>query len=133
MLKTSGSTESSTRARKSEFGVDGDSRAGRDRSKLDRSRIDNGEVEDDKVGDGEIRKKVQKLSKSKNLSKSKKTIGSDFLTPRARLAFTKLRQVFVKTPILHYIDLKHHNRIETDESNYAINRIFRQLTLNDSS
>ena len=84
MLKTS--STKSAEPRKGGVGVGGDSRAGRGQSETDRSRMDNvevdgGEVEVDKVG-----KKVQ------NLSKSKKTVRSlDFLTPKAKLAFTKLR------------------------------------------
>ena len=81
-----------TRAGKSKVGVDGESRAGCDRSKLDESEIDGGEIDSSKVRDVEVRKKVQKIAKSKNLSKSKKTIGSlDFFILRAKLAFTKLR------------------------------------------
>ena len=53
---------------------------------MDNIKVNGGKVRDDKIG-----KKSQKTCKSKNLSKSKKTIGSDFLTPRTRLAFTKLR------------------------------------------
>ena len=50
------------------------------------------EVGDYKIGDNEVDKNHQKISKSKILSKSKKMVGSsDFLTLRARLAFTKLR------------------------------------------
>lgn len=37
-----------------------------------------------------------------------------FLTPRARLAFTKLSQAFIKAPILHYFDPKCHTRIQTN-------------------
>ena len=61
------------------------------------------------------------MFKSKNLSKSKKTVGSlDFLTPKARLVFTKLKQVFVKALILYHLDLEHHIWIKTDISGYAI-------------
>ena len=45
--------------------------------------------------------------------------------------FAKLRQVFVKAPILHYFDLERHIRIETDASGYAISAILSQLTSND--
>ena len=128
MLKTSGSTEPSTRPGEGVVGVGGDSRAGRDGidgSGMDDVEVDGGEVEVDEVG-----KKAQKTSKSKNLSKSK-TVGSDFLTPGAKLAFTKLRQAFFKAPILHYFDLERHIRIETDVSSYAISEIFSQLTSDD--
>ena len=118
MLKTSGSTEASTRPKKGEVGVGGDSRAGRDGSELDRSKVDGG---DDEVG-----KKVQ------NLSKSKKSVRSDFLTPGAKLAFAELRQAFVKAPILHHFDPERHIRIETDVSGYAIGGVLSQLTSDDS-
>ena len=72
MLKTSGSTESSTRPGKGEVEVGGDSRAGHDGSERNGSKVDGGEVGDDEVG-----KKVQ------NLSKSKKTVRLNFLTPGA--------------------------------------------------
>ena len=57
--------------------------------------------------------------------KSKKTVSfSDFLISRARLVFTKLRQVFVKVPILYYFDPKNYIWIEINVSSYAINEIF---------
>ena len=121
MLKTSGSTESSTRPGKGEVGVGSDSRAGRDGSKLDRSEVDSGEVGDDEIG-----KKVQ------NSSKSKKTVRSDFLTSGAKLAFAELRQAFVKAPILHPFDPECHIQIETDVLGYAIGGVFSQLTSDDS-
>ena len=93
--------------------------------------MDNIEVDSDKVRDNEVRKKSQKMSKSKNLSKSKKTVGLKFFTFGAKLVFTKLRQVFVKALILHYFDLERYIRIETDVSSYAIGRVFNQLILDD--
>ena len=77
--------------------------------------------------------KVQKLSKSKSLFKSKKTVGSDFLTLGAKLSFIELKQGFVKALILHHFDPKRHIRIETDKSGYAIGGVFSQLTLDNSS
>ena len=53
---------------------------------------------------------------------------SDFLTSRAKLIFTKLRQAFFKAPILHHFDLKRHIRIETNASGYAIGGVLSQLT-----
>ena len=122
MLKTSGSTESKTRPGEGRIGVGGDSKAGRSRNVFDRIRIDDGEVDGSEDGDDEVGKKAQKLSKSKNLSKS------DFLTPGARLAFTKLRQAFVKALILHHFDLEHHIWIETNVSGYTIGGVLSQLT-----
>ena len=77
----------------------------------------------------EVKKKVRNLSKSKNLSKSEKMVRcSDFLTLGAKLTFTKLRQAFLKAPILHHINSEHHIQIETDASGYAIGGVFNQLT-----
>ena len=69
MLKTSNTK--STKLRKGVVRVGDDSKAGRGRSELDGIGMDN-----DEVG-----KKGQKTSK--NLSKFKKTVGSDFLIPGA--------------------------------------------------
>ena len=86
------------------------------------------EVGGNEVGNDEIEDEVeknQKMSKSKKLSKSKKTVRSfNFLIPRAKLIFTKLRQAFVKALILYYFNLKHHIQIEINVSGYAINRVF---------
>ena len=117
MLKTSGNTEPLTRPGKGVVEVGGDSRAGRDgidRSGMDDVEVDGGEVEVDEVG-----KKGQKTSKSKKSSKSK-TVGSDFLTLGAKLAFTKLKQTFFKAPILHHFNPERHIRIETDTLYYDI-------------
>ena len=88
--------------------------------------MNNVEVDGGEVGDDETRKKGRQMSK--NLSKSKKTGGSDFLTLRTRLAFTKLRQAFVKAPILYHFDPKRHIPVETNASGYAIDRILSHLT-----
>ena len=131
MLKTSGSTEPSIRPGEGILGVGGGSRAGRDGidgSGMDDVEVDGGEVEVDEVG-----KKARKTSKSKNSSKSKKAVGpSDFLTPGAKLAFTELRQAFLKALILHHFDPECHIRIETDASGYAIGGVLSQLTSDDS-
>ena len=87
---------------------------------MDNVKVDSNEVEVDKVG-----KKVQKLFKSKKLSKSKKTIRSlDFFTLGAKLAFTKLRQAFLKASILHHFYPEYHILIEMDVSDYAIGEVF---------
>ena len=125
MLKISGSTNCKIRYGEDGVGIDGSSKVGRDGRG---SRIDDDEVDDDEVEDDEIKKKVQKC---KNLSKSKKAVGSDFFIFGARLAFTELKQVFVKAPILYHFDPECHIRIETDASGYAIGKIFSQLTLDN--
>ena len=58
-------------------------------------------------------------------------VGSDFLTPGAKLASIKLRQAFLKAPILHHFDSDRHIRIEIDVSGYAISGFLSQLTLDD--
>ena len=110
--------------RKGGDGVGGDSRARRDGidgNEMDDVEVDGGEVEVDEVG-----------KKGRKTSKSKKSVGSDFLTPGAKLAFTKLRQAFLKAPILHHFDPERHIRIETDASDYAIGGVLSQLTSDDS-
>ena len=67
MLKTL-NTESA-KPRKGGVGIGCDSRAGH---KLDGDKFDGGEVDGGEVGDDKVRKKVQKTSKSKNSSKSKR-------------------------------------------------------------
>ena len=109
--------------------VDGSSRARRGKK---RSRIDDNEVDGNGVEDDKVEKKVQKLSKSKNLSKFKKTVGLKFLTLRAKLAFTKLRQAFFKAPILYHFDPERHIWIETDALGYAIGGVLSQLTSDNS-
>ena len=48
----------------------------------------------------------------------------DFLTLRARLIFTKLKQAFVKVLILYHFNLKRYFRIKIDTSGYAISGVF---------
>ena len=50
----------------------------------------------------------------------------DFFILGARLAFTKLRQAFVKAPILYHFDPKCHFWIETDVLSYAISKFLCQ-------
>ena len=106
MLKTLNTK--SAKPRKSGVRVNGNRKAGHNGNKLDGSGMDNIEVDSGKIEDNKVEKKGQKTSKSKNFSKSKKTVRSDFLTPGARLVFTKLRQAFVKVPILYHFDLECH-------------------------
>ena len=95
------------------------------------------EINGDEVGGGKVDNKVdkevvknRKMSKFKKSSKSKKTVrSSDFFTFRAKLAFIKLRQTFLKTLILHQFDPECHIQIETDASGYIIGGVLCQLTL----
>ena len=118
MLKTTGSTGSAAHPEETEGEVGGDSVV-------------------DVVGGGEATnrtkgKNLAKTTKSKILVKSKnhdfpksrpEEAGTGFLTPKARLAFTRLRQAFVEAPILHHFNSKSHIRIETDASCYAIGAV----------
>ena len=88
MLKTSKSTESIIQPGKDGVGVSSNSRARRNQNELG---IGDNEVDGNEFRDNEFGKKVQKLSKSKNLFKSKKIVGSEFFIPRAKLVFTELR------------------------------------------
>ena len=51
-----------------------------------------------------------------------------FLTSTAKKNFPKLRQAFIKAPILHHFDPEQYIRIETNASGYAIGGILSQLT-----
>ena len=82
MLKTSRSTKPLTRLGEGVVGVGSDSKARRDAFKLDGSEFDGDEVDSGEVEVDEIGKKVQKTTKSKNSSTSKKAIGPwTFLSP----------------------------------------------------
>ena len=123
MLKTTGSTGSVASPEETKDGVGGNSVV-------------------DVVGGGEATnltkgKNLAKTTKFKILVKSKshdfpksrpEEAGTGFLTPEARLAFTQLRQAFVKAPILYHFNLESHIRIETDASGYAIGGILSQLS-----
>ena len=94
------------------------------------------------VGGGEAtnptkRKNWAKTTKSKILVKSKnhdfsksrpEEAGTGFFTPETRLAFIQLRQAFVKTPILYYLDPESHIWIETDALGYVIGGVLNQLS-----
>ena len=126
MLKTS--STKSAELRKGRVGFDGDNKAGHGQSKFDGSGMDNVEVDGGKVEVDEFGKKVQKLFKFKKTVRS-----SDFLIPGVKLAFTKLRQAFIKAPILYHFDPERHIRVETDASGHDIGGVLSQLTSDDSS
>ena len=71
--------------RKSGVGVSDSSCLRRDRSEVNGGEVNSGEVKDNEIGNN-----VQKTSKSKNLSRFKKTLGSDFFIFGAKLVFTEL-------------------------------------------
>ncbi len=72
--------------------------------------------------------KKSKASRAKKLSSQ----SGSFLTPKAKKAFTKLRQALVKALILNHFNPERHILVETDASGYAIGRSLSQLTLDNS-
>lgn len=62
-----------------------------------------------------------------------KESGIEFITQGAKLAFGKLRQAFNTASILHYFDPKYHISNEIDASSYVIDKIFPELTSDDTS
>ena len=72
-----------------------------------------------------LKKLVKSKSRAKNghLSNNNNTEEPKFLTPKAKKGFNRLRQAFIKAPILQYFDLECHIRIETDASSYAIGEV----------
>ena len=71
---------------------------------------------------GDCEDETVKRLLSKNLNGA-----TGYLIAKARLAFTKLRKTFIKTPIFQYFDSECHIRIGTNKSNYAIGGILSQL------
>ena len=127
ILRLKISSIKSAKPKKGRVGIGNGSRARCNGSKIDGSEVDSNEIEDYEVG-----KKVQKTTKSKNLSKSKKTVGSlNFFTFKAKLPFIKLRQVFFKARILYHFNLERYIWIKTDVLGYAIGGIFSQLILDN--
>lgn len=90
---------------------------------------------DDKVDNNGIvdtnSTKVLKSVKFSDLIQPKKT-GAGFFTPEARLAFTQLKEIFIKVPILYHFNPESHIQIETDVLDYAIDKILSQLTADNS-
>ena len=102
-------------------------------------------------GGGELAKKSGKLpksgnSKGKKSAKSKKLLksgnspnfdakkaGPNFLTPKARAAFNRLRLVFTAALILQHFDPECHIRIEMDASGSAISGVLSQLASGTST
>ena len=56
-------------------------------------------------------------------SSSKNSNGAGYLTPKAKLAFTKLRKAFTIVLIPGHFDLKCHIQIKTDVSGYTIGKV----------
>ena len=84
---------------------------------------------DGAVSDRRRNRSGEKISKTTKSKSTESSSGSGFLTPEARIAFTRLRQAFTEAPILQHFDPERHIRIETDASGYAIGGVLSQLTL----
>ena len=83
-----------------------------------------------KVSRGEIGgNKIRILSTSSTLNKN--SIRADYLTSGAKKAFNLLWYAFTQVLILQHFDLEWHIPIKTNVSDYAINRVLSQLTLDD--
>ena len=67
-----------------------------------------------------IQAKKAKTSRIKNISSQLEL----FFTSKAKKAFIKLRQAFIKAPILNHFDSKRFIKIVTNTFNYAISEIF---------
>ncbi len=74
--------------------------------------------------DSEVsRAKFKNMVISKSLAKFKLLVESSFkngFSNLRNLTFTKLRQTFIKTLILHYFDPKYHSQIKTNVLDYVI-------------
>ncbi len=78
--------------------------------------------------------KKSKSTKSKKLDLTKGNFakinsGTDFLTPKAKKAFTHQWKAFTEAPILRHFNPEYHIRIETDALGYTIGRILSQMIL----
>ena len=102
-------------------------------TRLSRSAPKRAEDEVIAVGGSRADEMMRNLSKSKK-SKNKhiSTIGAiqkpTFLNPSTKEVFNYLRQVFIKAPILQHFDLESYIQIKINVSNYAIGRVFSQLS-----
>ena len=67
------------------------------------------------------------LKTASNGTPPKAADNSSFLTPKAKLPFSRLRQAFIEAPILHHFAPERYIWIETDSSGYAICGILSQL------
>lgn len=75
---------------------------------------------------------INQISNDKVIVKnSNKKSEMGFFTSKAKLVFTKLRQVFNTASILHYFDLKCHIWIEINVPGSCISGILGQLTLDN--
>ena len=120
MHNTTGSTKSEANPKETEGEVDGNNLIGN-------SMVGGGKATSPTKGKNQAKTtKFKILIKSKNhdfpKSRTEKA-GTSFLTPKARLAFTQLKQAFIEAPILHHLDPESQIRIKTDASGYAIGGI----------
>lgn len=57
--------------------------------------------------------------------------GLDFFIFKVRLAFIKLKQIFIKILIFYYFNLEYYIWTKINISKYVIDEILNQLTLNN--
>ncbi len=86
------------------------------RSEVESRRIKIGGVKLVKGKKSKNSAKVKTLKFVKATSPGTALEARPFLTPEARLAFTRWRQAFTEAPILHHFDPERNIRIETDAS-----------------
>ena len=81
------------------------------------------EFDKDSIGGGSNHEdETVKRLPSKNSNKA-----TGYLTLNARQAFSQLRQVFTRAPILRHSDPECHIRIEIDASGYTMDIVLSQL------
>lgn len=93
-------------------------------------KIGNNKVDRTKVGIKTAKSKSKNFVKLFSTKSQSFTQGSglSFFTPKARQAFTNLRQAFIEILILHSFDLNCHICIKINVSSYVIDKILSQLT-----
>lgn len=75
------------------------------------------------VGGIDQHEKIKRILYASNSNKR-----TSYSNPDTKKAFTQLRQIFTKAPILEHFDPKKHIGIETDTSSYVINWVIKELT-----
>ena len=82
---------------------------------------------DDKLDKKSSKARLLKLSRTQKLARPE----SGLLTANAKKAFSRLKQVFIKAPVLQHFDPEQHIRIETNASGYTIGGVLSQLASDD--
>lgn len=121
-----------SKTKKGRVKVNGDGRSEvNSRDKVNDIKIGSNKLKDDKVEDKDVGD--NEVTKNENLWKTykfKKMISfSHFFNAKARLAFTKLRKLFIKASIFYHFNLERHIQIKMDTSGYVIGGVLNHLTL----